>query len=164
MVAAYGRAFGMTVVAFDRSPDLGTDIEFVDLGELLRRSDVVSVHLALTPETEGFLNADRLRAMKPGALLLNTARGRIVDEAALLEGLRSGRIAGAALDVLSGETSTDQDWLVHNELPVYAKDHDNLLITPHIGGLTAESAARTNSFMIDKLARHLRAALPGTDR
>jgi D-3-phosphoglycerate dehydrogenase len=155
MVAAYGQAFGMTVIAFDRTPDAGADVEFVGVDELLRRADVVSVHLSLVPETDNFLDATRLRQMKRGALLVNTARGRIVDETALLEGLRAGRIGGAAVDVLADETSADERWIERNALRAYAAARDNLIITPHVGGLTSESAERTNMFMIEKLARHL---------
>jgi D-3-phosphoglycerate dehydrogenase / 2-oxoglutarate reductase len=156
IVARYGAAFGMTVIAFDRNPKPSDGVKFVGIDDLLSRADVVSVHLALSADTERFLDRGRLAMMKPGSVLVNTSRGRIVDEAALLELLRSGRLAGAALDVLADETSADGSWLSRNPLREYARKHDNLLITPHIGGLTAESTERTNMFIIEKLARHLR--------
>lgn len=162
MVAQYGQAFGMSVLAFDRTPQQPDPrVEFVGLTEVLGRSDVVSVHLALTRDTEGFLDRGRFGEMKEGALLVNTARGKVLDEAALLDALRTGKLSGAAVDVLSGETGTDPNWLADSELRVYAETHANLLITPHIGGLTSESVDKTNMFIIEKLARHMRTASGG---
>jgi D-3-phosphoglycerate dehydrogenase len=86
--------------------------------------------------------------MKPGALFVNTARGELVDEPALLHALRSHRLAGAALDVLSGENANGMG---SHPLVAYAKDHDNLLITPHIGGCTKESMQMTELFLAQKL-------------
>ncbi len=158
MVVAYGRAFRMTVLAAERREIAVTgEVEVVGLEELLARSDVVSIHLPLTDETRGFFGERCFRLMRPGAFLLNTARGEIVDEAALLAALTSGRLAGAAVDVLSAETSLAPDWLMRNPLRAYAQGHDNLLITPHIGGVTADSVEQTNQFMIAKLASYLRA-------
>jgi D-3-phosphoglycerate dehydrogenase len=157
MVAEYGSAFRMKVLAFDRNPERELDkVEFVALDQLLQRSDVVSVHLPLSRETEGFFDVKRFEAMKACAVLINTSRGRIVDESALLEALRSGKLAGAAVDVLASETSNRSDWLGADAMRDYARAHDNLLITPHIGGMTQESVEMTNLFMVEKLARHLR--------
>jgi D-3-phosphoglycerate dehydrogenase len=159
MVAEYGRAFRMTCLAYDRDSTNGDgNADFVELSDLLSRSDIVSVHLPLTRETVGFFNEPRFRQMKDGALLINTARGKIVDETALLGALRSRKLSGAALDVLAGETSPDPAWLARSELRTYAHDNVNLLITPHVGGLTTESAQKANAFMIEKLATYLRTA------
>jgi D-3-phosphoglycerate dehydrogenase len=156
MVAEYGRAFRMKVLAFDRNPERDAPhVGFVGLEELIRGSDVVSLHLPLTPETDGFFGAAKLSQMKPGAVLINTSRGRIVDEGALLQALRDGTIAGAAVDVLAGETSNRADWLAGDPMRNYASEHSNLIITPHIGGVTTDSVEMTNLFMIEKLARHL---------
>lgn len=159
VVAQYAKAFQMSVLAFDRRPDRGVeDISFVGIDELLERSDVVSLHLPLDAGTEDFFDAERFAQMKDGAVLINTSRGRIVDETALLDALRSGKLSGAAVDVLAGETSTRSDWLAADAMRAYAREHSNLIITPHIGGMTQESVERTNLFMVDKLARRLRQA------
>ena len=159
MVAEFGRAFHMTCLAHDRDPTSGdANADMVELSELLRRSDVISVHLPLTSETAGFFDESVFRRMKDGALLVNTARGRIIDEVALLDALRTKKLAGAALDVLAGETSMDPAWLESSDLRAYARDNANLLMTPHIGGLTAESAHRVNAFMVDKLSTYIRTA------
>jgi D-3-phosphoglycerate dehydrogenase len=159
MVSEYGKAFRMNVLAFDRSPERGADgVTFVSIDELLGRSDVVSVHLPLTAGTEDFFDAERFAQIKRGAVLINTSRGRVVDETALLDALKSGRLSGAAVDVLAGETSNRSDWLAADAMRSYARQHSNLIITPHIGGMTEESVERTNLFMVDKLARRLRQA------
>jgi D-3-phosphoglycerate dehydrogenase / 2-oxoglutarate reductase len=102
-VARIAGGGGMRVLAWNRTPKTVRGVEFVDLDTLLSESDVVSVHLLLTDETRGFLNAARLAKLRTGAILVNTARGALVDEAAMIEGLRSGRISHAALDVFETE-------------------------------------------------------------
>ncbi|KMM17332.1 D-2-hydroxyacid dehydrogenase [Synechococcus sp. GFB01] len=126
-VAGIARAFGMEVLSQRRTPQPGD----VDLDTLLAASDVVSLHCPLTPLTEGLINADRLARMKPGALLINTGRGALVEEAALAGALARGHLGGAGLDVLSVEPP--------------AADHPLLaaprcLITPHVAW--ASRAAR----------------------
>jgi len=102
-VARMARGIGMEVLAWNRSPRLAEGVEFVGVDELLARSHVLSVHLLLTDETRGFLDAARIAALRPGAILVNTARGAVVDEAAMVAALRTGRLAHAGLDVFDEE-------------------------------------------------------------
>jgi phosphoglycerate dehydrogenase-like enzyme len=126
-VARIAAAFGMNVVAWDRGSSYETDdprVKRMSLEDLLAGSDIVSVHLRLSEESRGLLNRERLAKMKPTALLINTARGAIVDEDALIEALRENRIAGAGLDVFAIEPLPASSPL--RTLP-------NVLLTPHIG-------------------------------
>lgn len=130
-VAEIAAAFGMTVLAATRSYPKTTSVpvDWVSLDELFRRSDVVSLHCPLTPQTEHLVDRAALARMKPEAYLINTSRGPLVDEAALAEALRDGRIAGAGLDVLSQEPPPADHPLV---------SAPRCLITPHVGwGTTA---------------------------
>jgi D-3-phosphoglycerate dehydrogenase len=102
-VARIALGSGIKVVAWNRSPRAYPAVEFTSLEQLLARSDVVSLHLLLTDETKGFLSRQRIAAMKPGVILVNTARGDLVDEAAMIEALRSGHIRHAGLDVFAVE-------------------------------------------------------------
>ncbi len=102
-VARIAAGSGMRVLAWNRSPKSAPGVTFVDLDTLLAESHVLSLHLLLTDETRGFLSAERLAKLRPGAILVNTARGAIVDEAAMIAALRSGRLRHAALDVFTTE-------------------------------------------------------------
>jgi D-3-phosphoglycerate dehydrogenase / 2-oxoglutarate reductase len=102
-VARIAAGSGMRVLAWNRSPRTAPSVEFVPLEQVLRESHVVSMHLLLNDETRGFLSAERIAAMRPGAMLINTARGAVVDEAAMVDALRSGQLAHAGLDVFDIE-------------------------------------------------------------
>ena len=102
-VARIAAGGGMRVLAWNRSPKTAPGVSFVPLDTLLAESHVVSLHLLLNDETRGFLDAGRLARLRPGAILVNTARGALVDEAALIAGLERGHIAHAALDVFATE-------------------------------------------------------------
>ncbi len=128
--ARLAAAIGMRVVAWTMHPSPMEGVELMPLEELYRRSDVVSVHLRLSPETTGFLGAREFAMMKPGAILINTARGAIVDEAAMLDALRGGRLAGAGLDVFSTEPLPPGHPLLAFE---------NVVLTPHCAGITPEA-------------------------
>ncbi len=154
IVAGYFRAMGMDVIGYDPRPDFPRDAarQMGTLDELLEAADVVSLHVALGDETRHMIGRHEFDAMKPGAVLVNTSRGGIVDEAALLAALEGGRLAGAALDVLEGEPNVGRD----HPLVAYARRHDNLLIVPHVGGNTVESFAKTELFLAGKVVEALR--------
>jgi D-3-phosphoglycerate dehydrogenase len=132
-VAAMARGLGMEVVAWTFHPDPGLaealGFRYIALEELLRTADVITLHLRATPETRHFLNRERLALLKPGAILVNTARGSLVDEAALVESFRERRLAGAGLDVFETEPLPSGHPLA--SLP-------NVLLTPHAAGMTPE--------------------------
>ena len=144
------RAFGCKVLGYKRHVrgDEPSFVEFVPLDELLARSDIVSLHCPLNDETRGIVSADVLARMKPTALLLNTARGALVDEAALADALNAGRLAGAGLDVLAQEPPQPGHPLLTAK---------NCLITPHIAWSSREARLR----LIDTVAANLRAYLAG---
>jgi D-3-phosphoglycerate dehydrogenase len=154
-VARYGVAFGMEVGAHDRrgGERISGMRAFPTLEGLLEWSAVLSVHLPLEAETRGLLSRDRLRRLPRGAVLLNTARGAIVDEEGLVELLEDGHLAGAAVDVLAVEQPRERP--SESRLVRYARTHDNLIVTPHIGGATTESMGRTEVFVAEKLRRFL---------
>jgi len=145
-VAAVGRAFGMRVIHHRRQG--GGDPACVDLDTLFRESDVVSLHCPLTPETKGLVDARRLAMMKPTAFLVNTARGPLVDEAALAAALNAGQIAGAAVDVLSVEPPPASNPLLTAK---------NCVITPHVAWATRDARRR----LIDVTAANLAAFAVG---
>ncbi len=132
-VAAMAKGLGMEVVAWTFHPNASLaaslGLRYVELDELLRTSDILSPHLRATPETHHLLNRERLAVLKPSAILVNTARGSLVDEAALIECLRDKKIAGAGLDVFETEPLPAGHPLT--TLP-------NVLLTPHAAGMTPE--------------------------
>ena len=154
-IANYANAFNMRVTACDPKPDHCTSVEFVTLSELIKNSDFISINVDLNPTTIGLLGEKEFNIMKTGAFLINTARGEVIDESVMLDHLQSRRLAGAAIDVMIDEKSQDSSWLTKSPLIDYAKKHDNLIITPHIGGVTKESVEKTNGFIIAKLAKYL---------
>lgn len=146
-VASLVGAFGMQVVAFDPyvsgSPSSGPAVSLVTLEELSGCADVVSLHLPSTPETRGMFDAGRLRQLRAGSLLISVGRGDVLDEAALVEALRHGPLAGAALDVRAAEPPG----------PGPLDDLDNVIFTPHVAGLTHQSQERIVSFLAGELDR-----------
>jgi (S)-sulfolactate dehydrogenase len=144
LTAKLAQGVGMSVVAFDpmmaaEHPVFAhTGVRCVSLDALTASADVISLHVPLLPSTRDLFSAKRIAAMKPGAVLINTARGGVVDEAALAAALKSGHLGGAALDVFGTEPVP-----VNNPFA----DCPNLLLTPHIAGVTAEANERV-SFMI----------------
>jgi len=145
MMATYGEALGMNVVLTDPDADGSISIK-----ELLKVSDIISLHVHLTEDTEGLICEETLKLIKPGAVLVNTARGKLVDEKALIKALDNGNLAGFATDVLADEHSFTGDE-AQSSLIEYAKSHDNVIITPHIGGTTVESREATDIFIAKKV-------------
>jgi phosphoglycerate dehydrogenase-like enzyme len=138
------RALGARVVYADKNERPGLGIERHDLNDLLRESDVVSLHVPLTPETEGLIGLSALERMKPGAVLVNTARGGLVEEAALLEALTSGHLRAAGLDVLAEEPPPPDHPLVAL---------DNVVLTPHVAWLTRETLVRSFDVALENVRR-----------
>lgn len=135
-VAIRAIAFDMRVIAFDPAEDTGFDakhgITRVDFEALLGQSDVVSLHLPLSPATSGLIRAETIAQMKPGVILINTSRGGLVNETDLYEAILSGRVAGAGLDVLDSEPPEPSNPLL--TLP-------NVVVSPHVGGIDTKSMA-----------------------
>ena len=152
-LGAIGRQFariaagiGMKVIAWTMHPNPAVittlPVEMAELDTLIRSSDVVSLHLRLSPETKGFFGKREIELMKPTALFINTARGAIVDEPALIEALRSRRIAGAGLDVFATEPLPQGH-------PITTLD--NVVITPHSGGVTPEALEAGLQLSVDNI-------------
>jgi D-3-phosphoglycerate dehydrogenase len=154
LVAPKAQAFGMRVVSFD--PYIPKDVfdrakvESVDFPQLLKLSDYVSIHAPLLPETQGLFNADAFRQMKPHAYLINTARGPIVDEAALAHALDAGQLAGAALDVMTKEPPTGSPLL----------GRPNVIVTPHTSFYSEESLNDLETKAAEEVVRVLKGQAP----
>jgi len=139
-LAARAASFGMKLIGYDpflppyevACTDLG--VEMTGLEQVLTRSDFISLHVPLTDKTRNLINSERLALMKPTAYVINTARGGIINEADLYDALKTGRIAGAALDVLAVEPAAGSP----------LTDLDNIILSPHIAGLTGEAQLRTS--------------------
>ncbi|HEY4018718.1 MAG TPA: phosphoglycerate dehydrogenase [Pseudonocardiaceae bacterium] len=144
-------AFGMDLIAYDpyvapaRAAQLG--IEMVTLDELLARADTISIHLPKTPETKGLIGADQLAKVKPGVIIVNDARGGLIDEQALADAVREGRVGGAGIDVFATEPTTAS--------PLFALA--NVVVTPHLGASTSEAQDRAGT----DVARSVLLALAG---
>jgi D-3-phosphoglycerate dehydrogenase len=144
--ARLGEGIGMRVIAWTIHPDPSLGFALVDLDDLLQSSDVVSLHLRLSDQTRGFLGARELALMKPSAILINTARGAIVDEAAMTDALRSNRLAGAGLDVFAVEPLPAHHPL--QELP-------NVVLSPHAAGITVEALEAGLQMALDNVRNYL---------
>lgn len=151
-VAQVGRAFGMRVVATrrqvapgERDPDVDTLAPLADLDHLLSEADYIALAVPSTPETRGLISAERLARVKRGALLVNIARGEVVDEPALLAALRSGALGGAALDVAAEEP-------LPPDSPLWSAP--NVIISPHISGRSPRYGERLADLLLDNIARY----------
>ena len=155
-MARYGKAFGMEVIFYDPHAEESRVVGCtkVSFDELLIKSDVISLHAHLNKETENMFNVEAFGKMKKGVYIVNTARGKIVDECALIDALESGQVAGYAADVLADEFKTGVS-LKGYPLVEYAKTHQNVIIVPHTGGMTHESRERTDVFIAEKLQKKI---------
>jgi D-3-phosphoglycerate dehydrogenase len=152
MVVEYGKAFRMRVLGCDPKPVQIAGVEQVDLDTLLRQSDCISLHVHLRPETRHMIDAAAIAKMKRGAVLINTARGDLVDEQAVIAALQSGQLAAFGADTIHDE------WAIPttgSDLIRYAQAHDNVVITPHFGGGTVESITAARQFMAKKVVQFL---------
>lgn len=147
-MAGFGQALCMEVLVYSRTKKEAPGCRWVSLEELFAESDVLSLHCPLTPETQGLVNRERLALMKPTALLINTARGGLIDEPALAAALNQGRLAGAGLDVLAQEPPAA-------DCPLLTAKH--CVITPHIGWASRQARAR----LVNTVAENLKAFLAG---
>ncbi len=150
-VAKRARAFGMRVIYYDvYRPDEATEkelgIEFRDLDSLVSEADVITLHVPLLPETKHMINRERIEKMKDGAIIINAARGGIVDEDALYDALKSGKLYGAALDVYENEPLKESKLF----------ELDNVVLTPHIGAQAKEGQTRAGIEVARKIAEALK--------
>ena len=154
-VGVRARGIGMHVVAHDdylpAEDPAWEHAERATLDELLDTADIITLHCPLTPETRGLIGARELARMRKGAILINTARGGIVDERALADALRAGHLGGAAVDVFTTEPIDDATAGVFRDVP-------NLILTPHVAGVTLESNARISTVTVENVLRELKRA------
>ena len=149
-VAEIGRAFRMQVLGHDKYPNLKRaeeiGMKYVDLDTLLRESDVVTLHVTLTPETEKLIGKKEIASMKDGGVIINTSQGKTIDEKALVEALESGKLSCAGLDVLEEEPPAKDN-------PLFKLD--NVVLSPHIGFNTVEAEVRCTDMCIENVVRFL---------
>jgi len=146
----YARAFDMKVIGFDPFvSDFPEDVEKVELDELLSHADFVSIHVHFSEETKGLLGSRELDLMKEGAVLINTSRGAIVEESALLEGLKKGRPAALGVDVVEGEPD-----IKDSPIWQYSLEHHNVIITPHIGGFSPDALGMVLEHTARRILNH----------
>ena len=151
-VAKRAAALGMTLAAYDPAftPEPGLEVSPMPLADCLAASDAISLHMPLTDTTRSMINAETLAMMRPGAVLVNTARGGIVDHDALAASLRSGHLGGATLDVFENEPTTPASLAMFSDL-------SNIWLTPHIAGVTVEATQRVSWMTVKAVADHLNA-------
>ncbi|RLI11708.1 glycerate dehydrogenase [Candidatus Bathyarchaeota archaeon] len=149
-VAEIAKAFKMRILAFDKYPNFERaeeiGMKYVDLQTLLRESDVITLHVPLTPETEGLIGKSDIDFMKEGCVLINTSQGKVIDEKALIEALKSRKIAYAGLDVFEEEPPPKDNPLFKLE---------NTVLSPHIGFHTLEAAKRCTEICIDNIVKFI---------
>lgn len=161
-VARIAHGFGMDVIVADPYVDADQVAAVggrkVDFDELIAGADVLSLHVPLTPATRHVIDATTIARMRPGALLINTARGGLVDEAALVEALHADHLGGAALDVLEAESIDMKNPLQHNTIPLQVDD--NIIVTPHVAGQTHDSLRNVGDAALTCIRQALAGQVP----
>lgn len=149
-VAEIARTFKMEVIGYDKYPDpkraRETGFRYVDINTLLKQSDVVSIHVTLNSETENLIGKEEIALMKKGAIIINTSQGKVVDERAMFQALKSGKLCCAGLDVLEEEPPPKNN-------PLFTLD--NTVLSPHIGFNTLEAEARCSDICVDNVVKFL---------
>ena len=154
MIAQYANGFEMNILTYD--PILSnidpkfSYVTMVRLKKLLSSSDIITIHASLNESTENLIGPEEFNSMKKGCYLVNTSRGKLVDENALLNSLDRGQLKGAALDVLANETDFSENF-PKNKLIEYSKINKNLIITPHVAGLASDAVTNTRYFIAKKI-------------
>jgi len=150
-VAEIAKVFKMQILAYDKYPNMKKaeeiGLKYVDLHTLLKQSDFISLHVTLTSETEGLIGKKEIEAMKRGAVIINTSQGKVINEKALVDALRSEKISFAGLDVFEEEPPAKDN-------PLFKLDHT--ILSPHIGFHTAEAAKRCTDICIDNIVKFLK--------
>lgn len=161
MMVQYAKAFGMEVVVTDpfRTEEecLSLGVKKVEFENLVEMSDYISIHVHLSHETENMFRKEVFEKMKPSTCIVNTSRGKIVNEDDVIQALQEKKIAGYATDVLADELSFPRG-LETNALIAFAQNNLNVVMSPHLGGMTYESREATDCFMVEKLKRYLKKA------
>lgn len=142
-------SFGMQIVAYNRTPRIIDNAKFVTLNKLMEQSDFISLNMALNHDTRGIINKELISKMKPSAFIINTARGGLIDELALIHALQNNKIAGAGLDVLTQEPPTSNNPLLNM---------DNVIITPHIAWAPVETRQRCIDIVYDNIKKFISGA------
>jgi D-3-phosphoglycerate dehydrogenase len=149
-VAEIARAFGMRILGYDKYPNVKKaekiGMKYVDLDTLLKESDIVTLHVTLASETERLIGKKEIAAIKKGAVIINTSQGKVIDEKALVDALRSGKLSYAGLDVFEQEPPAKDN-------PLFKLD--NTILSPHIGFHTVEAAKRCTDICIDNVVKFL---------
>ncbi len=152
IVKEYAKCFGMNILAYDSDDSTfsNTDLKYKSsLDNLLTNADYIVLLISWDEKNIKFFNSEMFNVLKKGSYFINTSRGELVDEKALLESLKSNKLAGAAIDVLDGDSSWGSDSFISNDLIKYASNHNNLLITPHMGGYGRNSIYKTREYIIN---------------
>jgi len=149
-MARYAHAFEMQVQAYDPHVSVFPEyVRSVDLDTLVMTSDFITLHVNLTAENRGMLTAEKIEKFKRGCFFINTSRGELTDEAALVEALKDGTITAAGVDVLNGEPE-----ITRNPLWQYSRQNSNVIITPHIGGFCPEAVNKVVRFSCERILEY----------